>query len=73
MRDIDRMLLEGFSCAKCECREAIVERRAMAGTGPTRFFDIQPHEYAFVSCVDCGYTEVYSVRILKEILREHRG
>jgi predicted nucleic-acid-binding Zn-ribbon protein len=70
MSDINRMLLEEFSCPKCQGREAFVERLAMSGTGISRIFNFEPHEYAFVSCADCGYTEVYNLRILR---RRRRG
>jgi len=67
------MLLEDFSCPKCQGREGIVKRLAMSGTGFSRFFDIQHHEYAFVSCADCGYTQVYNLDILREIRRRQCG
>jgi predicted nucleic-acid-binding Zn-ribbon protein len=69
MSEINRMLLEGFSCPKCQGREASVERLAMSGTGVSRILNFEPHEYAFVSCADCGYTEVYDLRILKNLRR----
>jgi len=37
----------------------------MSGTGLSRLFEIQPYRYAFVSCANCGYTEVYDLRILE--------
>ncbi|OGO11668.1 MAG: hypothetical protein A2Y93_08175, partial [Chloroflexi bacterium RBG_13_68_17] len=44
---------------------AKVERLAMSGTGISRLFEIQPYKYAFVSCQNCGYTEVYNLRTLE--------
>jgi predicted nucleic-acid-binding Zn-ribbon protein len=28
-------------------------------------FEIQPYRYAFVSCANCGYTEVYNLKTLE--------
>jgi predicted nucleic-acid-binding Zn-ribbon protein len=69
MSDIDRMLLEEFSCPKCEGHEAFAERLAMSGTGFSRFVDIQHREYAFVTCANCGYTEVHNLRVLRDLRR----
>jgi len=41
-----------------------VEQLAMSGTGLSRLLEIQHHRYAFVSCQNCGYTEVYDLRVL---------
>ena len=66
MESIDSTLAEKFSCAKCGHLGARVERLAMAGTGISRWLNIAHHEYAFVSCANCGYTEVYNLRALKD-------
>ncbi|MGD1993394.1 MAG: zinc ribbon domain-containing protein [Anaerolineae bacterium] len=31
----------------------------MSGTGLSRLFEVQGYRYAFVSCTNCGYTEVH--------------
>jgi predicted nucleic-acid-binding Zn-ribbon protein len=59
------MLAQEFHCARCGHEGAKVERLAMSGTGLSRFLEIQAHRYAFASCVNCGYTEVYNLRILE--------
>jgi hypothetical protein len=41
-----------------------VEKLAMSGTGLSRLLEIQPHRYAFVSCKNCGFTEVFNLKIL---------
>jgi predicted nucleic-acid-binding Zn-ribbon protein len=61
----DGMLAQEFVCARCENRGAHVERLAMSGTGFSRFLEIQKYRYAFVSCTNCGYTEVYDLRTLE--------
>jgi hypothetical protein len=37
----------------------------MAGTGISRFLEIQPYRYAFVSCHNCGFTEVFNLKMLE--------
>jgi len=37
----------------------------MSGTGLSRLFEFQPYRYAFVSCNNCGYTEVYNLETLE--------
>ncbi len=63
-RDVERMLEQKFVCARCDHTGANVERLAMSGTGLSRLLEIQAHRYAFVSCTNCGYTEVYNLRTL---------
>ena len=65
MARVDELLAQEFVCARCKYKGAKVERLAMSGTGATRLFEIQPYSYAFVSCTNCGYTEVYSLRTLE--------
>ena len=62
---VDRELAVKFRCYHCEEQGAHVERLAMSGTGLTRLFEIQPFRYAFVSCQNCGYTEVFNLKTLE--------
>jgi predicted nucleic-acid-binding Zn-ribbon protein len=64
-KTIDHILTQEFICPKCEHVGAHVERLAMSGTGLSRFVDIQLNKYAFASCLACGFTEIYSLRILE--------
>jgi predicted nucleic-acid-binding Zn-ribbon protein len=64
-KNIDQILKQEFTCPKCKSAGAHVERLAMAGTGITRIMDIQHHEYVFASCLACGYTEIYNLKILE--------
>ena len=59
------ILADEFVCKHCEHSGATVERIAMSGVGVSRFFDIQHHRYAFVSCDYCGYTEIFNLRVLE--------
>lgn len=61
---VDSELASKFVCAKCGSQGGRVEQLAMTGAGLSRLFEIQHHRYAFVSCHNCGYTEVYDSRVL---------
>jgi predicted nucleic-acid-binding Zn-ribbon protein len=61
---VEKQLSEQFVCAKCGSHGAHVEQLSMSGTGITRFLDVQPYRYAYASCENCGYTEVFNLRTL---------
>ncbi len=65
MANVEQLLSDKFACARCQNKGAHVEQLAMSGTGISRFFEVQPYRYAFVSCTNCGYTEVYNLRTLQ--------
>jgi len=62
---VEDILADEFVCSRCESSGAVVEKIAMSGVGISRLFDIQHHQYAFVSCDHCGYTEIFNLRILE--------
>ena len=63
--NVEKILAEEFVCSRCKSPGAHVERLTMSGTGISRFLDIQPYRYAFVSCLHCGYTEVFNLKMLE--------
>ncbi|MHB1007353.1 MAG: zinc ribbon domain-containing protein [Chloroflexota bacterium] len=63
--DVEKLLSERFVCGKCRSHGASVEKLAMTGTGLSRLMDFQRHQYMFVSCQNCGYTEVYNRAVLE--------
>jgi hypothetical protein len=65
MSKIVDLLAEEFVCQHCKQHGAHVERVSMSGTGISRLFDIQPYRYVFVSCHNCGYTEVFNLKMLE--------
>ena len=65
MSKIEDYLAKEFVCQHCHTQGAHVERLSMSGTGISRFMDIQPYRYAFVSCHNCGYTEVFNLKMLE--------
>lgn len=65
MGKAEEFLAKEFVCQHCHSQGAKVERLAMSGTGISRFLDIQPYRYVFVSCSHCGYTEVFNLKMLE--------
>lgn len=58
-------IAQAYKCPKCDHKEAHAERLSMSGTGISRLFEVQPYRYAFVSCSNCGYTEIYNLKTLE--------
>ncbi len=65
MAKVEELLAQKFVCPRCSQRGAHAERLAMSGTGLSRLLEIQHHRYSFVSCNNCGYTEVYDLNTLE--------
>jgi len=63
-RKTEDLLEQMFSCPRCGRKGGQVEQLAMTGTGLTRVFGIRKNAYVFVSCTNCGYTEVFNTRAL---------
>ncbi|MBD2869902.1 zinc ribbon domain-containing protein [Paenibacillus arenilitoris] len=64
-RDIEAMIASRFACAKCGHDECDIQETAMTGAGLSKLFDIQHHHYLFVSCLRCGFVEIYNPNILR--------
>lgn len=65
MARVDDLLAKEFVCPRCNQKGARPERVSMSGTGASRLFEVQPYSYTFVSCTNCGYTEVYNLQTLE--------
>jgi predicted nucleic-acid-binding Zn-ribbon protein len=65
METVEEALARAFICEKCNHLGGHVEKLAMSGTGISRLLEIQPYRYAYVSCDNCGYTEIYNLQILE--------
>ena len=63
-QSIKHQLANRFVCPGCKQQGGTVEELAMSGTGLSRLLEIQHHRYAFVSCPNCGKTEVFNMRTL---------
>lgn len=66
MKDLDVQIKRRFKCGKCKNTSAEVRRFAAAGAGITRFLDWQHNEYITVSCLHCGFTEIYDPRVFQD-------
>ncbi len=62
---VEKQLADGFVCGKCKSHGANVERLAMTGAGMSRLINYQSHVYLFASCLNCGFTEIYSAKVLE--------
>lgn len=65
MASINDQLAESFVCAHCHQKGGKAQELAMSGTGLSRLLEVQPYRYTFVSCNNCGYTEIYNLNILQ--------
>jgi predicted nucleic-acid-binding Zn-ribbon protein len=66
MASITDQLGQAFVCPRCHKKGGTAKKLAMSGTGISRMLEIQPYRYAFVSCTNCGYTEVFNLTILNQ-------
>lgn len=62
--NIEQLISEKFRCVKCSNRECEVKEVAMTGTGLSKLLDVQHNHFLFVSCLRCGYVEVFNPDIL---------
>jgi hypothetical protein len=46
-------------CPKCGHTETDVGTISTTGGGLSKMFDIQTNQFTVVSCVNCGYSELY--------------
>lgn len=61
---VEEMIAHKFKCAKCRHDECNIKEVAMNGTGLSKLFDIEHNHYLFVSCLNCGFVEVYNPDVL---------
>lgn len=62
---LQQIFEQQFECPKCDHTGSRVDKLAMSGTGLSRFLDIQMNRFAFVSCLNCGFTEIYNLKTLE--------
>ncbi|MCF8362021.1 MAG: zinc ribbon domain-containing protein [Prolixibacteraceae bacterium] len=51
-----------YVCPKCGSKEYEVDRMRATGGAFAKIFDVQNKKFTTVSCVRCGYTELYKGR-----------
>ena len=50
---------KSYQCPKCGGRQAETDNIRTTGAGFTKYFNIQNRKFITVSCVNCGFTELY--------------
>lgn len=50
---------DGRGCQKCGHQETDVGTISTTGGGLSKMFDIQTNQFKVVSCMQCGYSELY--------------
>jgi predicted nucleic-acid-binding Zn-ribbon protein len=60
---IEDIIADQFKCSKCNHNECEINETAMNGTGLSKIFDIEYLHYLFVSCLQCGFVEIYNPNI----------
>ena len=50
---------DNWVCPKCGSRGADVDRLQATGGNFAKLFDVQNKSFNTVSCIKCGYTELY--------------
>ncbi len=64
--DVVDEILARFRCPKCRSTKGRVKKLAITSAGLfERWMDWQRNKYYFVSCTNCGYTEVYDAEVLE--------
>ena len=64
-KPIDEQFERRFRCPKCDKKKAKAERVALTGAGLSKLLDIQHRKYLAVSCLTCGFTEWYDLKVLE--------
>ncbi|MBA2937531.1 hypothetical protein HZF08_04385 [Paenibacillus sp. CGMCC 1.16610] len=62
---VEDAIANKYKCVKCGTQECSVKEVAMNGTGLSKILDIEYNHYLFVSCLNCGFVEVYNPDVLK--------
>lgn len=62
---LEEQIANRFRCAKCGGLDCHMKEVAMSGTGLSKLLDIDYNHYLFVSCLQCGFVEVYNPDVLR--------
>ncbi|WP_349774001.1 zinc ribbon domain-containing protein [Fictibacillus phosphorivorans] len=62
---MENAIQTNFKCSKCSHRTCRTKEVAMTGSGLSKLLDIQHNHFLFVSCMNCGYVEVYNPDVLE--------
>ena len=48
-----------FECSKCKSTDYRIGEIRTTGSGISRFLNLQNQKFEAVSCLNCGFTEIY--------------
>ncbi|MGG0178701.1 zinc ribbon domain-containing protein [Gottfriedia acidiceleris] len=65
MASAEELLKDKFVCSKCKHTHAKTKEVSMSGSGLSKLLDIDYNHFLFVSCLNCGFVEVYNPSILE--------
>ncbi|UPM55856.1 zinc ribbon domain-containing protein [Gottfriedia acidiceleris] len=65
MARAEELLKDRFVCSKCKYTQAKTKEVSMSGSGLSKLLDIDYNHFLFVSCLNCGFVEVYNPSILE--------
>jgi len=63
--DMIGKISNSFKCSKCSHDECDINELAMTGAGLSKLLNIQYQHYLFVSCMQCGFVEIYDPTVLR--------
>ena len=52
---------EQWTCTKCHGQSVKTGVIRTTGGGLSRFLNVQTHKFEYISCVKCGYTDLFRV------------
>ncbi|MFD3258209.1 zinc ribbon domain-containing protein [Paenibacillus lentus] len=64
---IEQVIENKFKCSKCGGTECTIKEVAMTGAGLSKLLDVQYNHFLFVSCISCGFVEIYDPDILQNM------
>jgi predicted nucleic-acid-binding Zn-ribbon protein len=62
--DLASNIANKFECSKCKHKECEIDEIAMTGAGLSKLLNIQYHHFLYVSCLQCGFVEIYNPNML---------
>lgn len=62
MRKIET-LQQNFHCVKCRGTKSVVNKVSLSRSGISKLIPLNSGKYLFLTCVLCGYTEVYDLSL----------
>lgn len=63
--DTEAIIANAYKCPKCKHDECDINEIAMTGAGLSKVLNIQYHHYLYVSCMHCGFVEIYNPNLIK--------